>query len=155
MAATKLSDLLREDLITLHLKAETSVGAIQETISPLRNDKRVDDFEKFQSEVLHRETVESTCLGCGVALPHARIDVVNDMVLAVGVSPKGVFFENGNQTVHLILVVGTPKRLATEYLRMVGTIARLLKDADFRQALMACTTPQEFISKIRLKETTG
>jgi len=155
MAATKLSDLLHEGLITLDIQTDSSVQAIKQTINPLRYDSRVVEFEKFEAEVLRRETVESTCLGCGVALPHARIDVVNDMVLAVGVSPKGVFFENGNQTVHLILVVGTPKRLATEYLRMVGTIARLLKDADFREALMACTTPQEFISKIRLKETTG
>ena len=148
----KLSDLLREDLITLHLEAKSSFDAIRQTISPLRYDKRVLDFEKFEAEVLHRETIESTCLGGGVALPHARIDVLSDIVLAVGISSEGVFFENGNQTVHIIFVIGTPKRLAAEYLRTVGAISRLVKDAQFRETLLASQSPRDFLTKIVNKE---
>ncbi len=148
----KLSELLKPDLINLQIQAQSSQDAIREIAAPLAQDPRVSDLNRFLQEVLHRETVESTCLGCGVALPHARIDVVTDMVVAVGVSRQGILFENGNQVVHLIFVVGTPKCLATEYLRMVGTIARLLKDEEFRGQLIQASTKQEFISLVSARE---
>ncbi|MES2310449.1 MAG: hypothetical protein V4507_16470, partial [Verrucomicrobiota bacterium] len=58
----------------------------------------------------------------------ARTDHLKGMVLAAGRSADGVFFENAKSTVRLIFVIGTPRRMATEYLSVVGGLARLLRD---------------------------
>ena len=121
----RLQNLLQPHLIKLDVTEKKRTSAIREITELLKNDHRIKDFEKFYQDLLARERIETTCLGCDTALPHARTDHVADMVLAIGRSKEGVLFENSNQTVHLIFVVGTPKRMATDYLRLVGTIARL------------------------------
>lgn len=142
----RLQTLLQPHLIQLNVTEKKRTTAIREVADLLKNDKRVKDYEKFYQELLARERIETTCLGCDTALPHARTDQVSDMVLAVGRSQEGVFFENSNQTIHLIFVVGTPKRMATDYLRLVGTIARLLKDETIRKALLIAPDVKTFIS---------
>ena len=142
----RLQTLLQPHLIQLNVTEKKRTGAIREVAELLRTDKRVKDFDKFYQELLARERIETTCLGCQTALPHARTDHVGDMVLAVGRSQEGVFFENSNQTIHLIFVIGTPKRMATDYLRLVGTIARLLKDEKIRKALLLAPDASSFIS---------
>jgi mannitol/fructose-specific phosphotransferase system IIA component (Ntr-type) len=112
----------------------------------------VKDFEKFYQEVLKREREETTCLGCDTAIPHARTDHVGGMVLAVGRSAEGVLFENSNQRVHFVFVVGTPKQMAMDYLRLVGTLARLMKRDDIRAALLEATTPEAFIEVLAQAE---
>jgi mannitol/fructose-specific phosphotransferase system IIA component (Ntr-type) len=74
------------------------------------------------------------------------------MVLAVGRSPQGVWFENSGQTVKLIFVIGTPKRMVTDYLSVVGGLARLLKESSTRDQLLAATTTDEFIAALTQAE---
>ena len=93
---------------------------------------------------LARERLEATSLGYGVAFPHARTDHVKKMVLAVGRSIPGVLFENSGETIHFIFVIGTPRRMVTEYLALVGAMARLLRNEEVRKKLMAAKTPEEF-----------
>jgi mannitol/fructose-specific phosphotransferase system IIA component (Ntr-type) len=70
------------------------------------------------------------------------------MVLAVGRSSEGVFFENGNQTVRLLFVLGTPKANPTDYLMVVGVLCKILKDADNRAALMGAADTSSFIQAL-------
>jgi mannitol/fructose-specific phosphotransferase system IIA component (Ntr-type) len=142
----RLQNLLRPELVKIELGTTKRTAAIREVAELLKADPRVKDFDKFYSELLARERIETTCLECGIALPHARTDHVSDMTLAIGRSAEGIFFENSNQTANLLFVVGTPKRMATEYLRIMGTIARLMKGADLRTQLMAATTPEEIVN---------
>jgi mannitol/fructose-specific phosphotransferase system IIA component (Ntr-type) len=74
------------------------------------------------------------------------------MVLAIGRSPQGVWFENSSQTVKLIFVIGTPKRMVTDYLSIVGGLARLLKDASTREQLIAAPNVEEFIAALTQAE---
>ena len=99
-------------------------------------------------ELLARERIESTCLGNEIAFPHARTDHIKGMVLAVGRNMQGVLFENCNQIVRLIFVIGTPRRMATDYLTVVGGLARLLRDQALFQELLTAETPEAFIGVI-------
>ncbi len=113
-----------------------------------RANPNVTNFAGFYEELLARERIESTCLGNEIAFPHARTDFLKGMVLAIGRSPQGVWFENSGQTVKLIFVIGTPKRMVTDYLSVVGGLARLLKDASTRESLIAAPNVEEFIATL-------
>ena len=141
----RLQSLLRPDLINLRLTETKRTSAIRELAELLRPDPRIKEFDRFYQDLLARERIEATCLGCDIALPHARTDHVSDMVLAIGRSQEGVFFENCNQTAHILFLIGTPKRLATDYLQVVGSIARLLKEESLRTQLLSAETNEEFI----------
>ncbi len=147
-----ISDLLKADQILLDLQSTDGPGAIREISNLLQANPSVTDFDDFYQELLAREKVESTCLGNGVAFPHARTDHIKAMVLAVGRSKAGIPFQNGSQIVHLLFVIGTPKRMATDYLSVVGGLARLLKEEKLRNQLLAAPDVPAFIQIIATGE---
>ncbi len=146
--ATRLSSLLSPERIILSLQATKRTTALQEVAKLLENDPNVANFQGFYNELLARERLDTTCLGNEVALPHARTEHVKKIVLAVGRSNAGVHFENSNQTVKLMFVLGTPKNNPTDYLILVGALCRLIKDEAHRAALLAAPTPEAFIATV-------
>lgn len=109
----------------------------------VRQDPDLLDFGSFCRELLARDSLRSTAAGYGVAFPHARTDAVKEILIAVGRSKKGVRF--GEELVHYIFVIGTPREKVSEYLVAVGTLARLLRTEKVRKALEKAATPGEFI----------
>ena len=147
--ATRLSKLLDPTRITLAVQSNKRTTAINEVARLLESHPDVVNFQSFYNELLARERLDTTCLGNEIALPHARTEHVKKIVLAVGRSTEGVLFENSNQTVKLMFVLGTPKNNPTDYLILVGALCRLIKDASSRDALLAAPTPEDFISTVK------
>ncbi|MDR1304196.1 MAG: PTS sugar transporter subunit IIA [Verrucomicrobiales bacterium] len=144
--AKVISTKLKPYLITLDLQAKTHEEAVYEIASTLKGDPLVTDFDGFYAALQAREKLESTCLGKGIAFPHARTDAVKGMVIAVGCSEAGVLHARAdNQLENLIFVIGTPKRMVTEYLSAVGALARLLKDDALRNKLLHAKNGDEFL----------
>jgi mannitol/fructose-specific phosphotransferase system IIA component (Ntr-type) len=147
--SARLSKLLDPSRITLAVQNTKRTAAINEVARLLENHPDVANFQNFYNELLARERLDTTCLGNEIALPHARTEHVKKIVLAVGRSAEGVLFENSNQTVRLMFVLGTPKSNPTDYLILVGALCRLIKDAAAREALMAAPTPEAFITTVK------
>ncbi len=145
---TRLSKLLDPARISLAVQNTKRTSAINEVARLLESHPEVVNFQGFYNELLARERLDTTCLGNEVALPHARTEHVKKIVLAVGRSTEGIHFENCNQTVRLMFVLGTPKNNPTDYLILVGALCRLIKDAASRDALLAAATPEAFIATV-------
>jgi mannitol/fructose-specific phosphotransferase system IIA component (Ntr-type) len=149
MKNTKLSSLMRPEAMNLCLSATTKNEALHEVAELLKSSPKMTAFEPFFHEILERERVSNTALGHDVAIPHARSDNVTDIVLAIGRSPTGIDFEAKDaQPVRLIFLIGTPKRMVTDYLRLVGNLARLLRQDELRQRLLDAPDAQTFIKII-------
>ncbi len=148
----QISSLLKPSQIKLELEQQKRCNAINEVAQLLQPNPSVVNFAGFYEELLARERIESTCLGNEIAFPHARTDHLKGMVLAIGRSQEGVWFENSGQTVKLIFVIGTPKRMVTDYLSVVGGLARLLKDPATREQLISAPTVEEFIASLTQAE---
>jgi mannitol/fructose-specific phosphotransferase system IIA component (Ntr-type) len=121
--------------------------------SLLKDHPSMTHFDGFYAELLQREKLESTCLGMETAFPHARTDHVKNLVISAAVCKEGLLFENSKQRVKLIFVIGTPKRMVTEYLAAVGALARLLKEESLRNKLISAKTAEEFIFHLTEAET--
>ncbi len=147
-----ISRLLTPNQIKLNLEERGQSEAIREVAVLLKGHPSVVEFEAFYQELLAREKVETTCVN-EIAFPHARTDHLKAMVLSVGRSEKGVWFENSGQNVRLVFVIGTPKRMVTEYLSVVGGLARLIKDDNVKGQLLRATTSEEFLEVISRTET--
>ena len=144
----QISSLLKPEQIKMELAQQKRCDAINEVAQLLQSNPNVTNFAGFYEEILARERIESTCLGNEIAFPHARTDSLKGMVLAIGRSTQGVWFENCGQTGKLIFVIGTPKRMVTDYLSVVGGLARLLKDASTREQLISAPSVEEFIATL-------
>ena len=147
--ATVLSDVLTEEHVTLALRAGTRDEALREIIATMRGETKLADPEKFLGEVLAREEAHSTYMENGVAFPHARTDLVDEIIFGAGRSDAGVVFGPEGERVHLLFVIAVPQRLVNDYLVCVGALARVVNDAQTRAALRDCATASEFIELIR------
>jgi mannitol/fructose-specific phosphotransferase system IIA component (Ntr-type) len=144
-----LSEILDPKHVSLELHEATAAEAILEIVELLRDNGRVNDFYKLADAVMEREGRSSTNTGEGIAFPHARTTLVDRIVLGIGRSTAGIPFGYSNEPVHLIFLIGVPQRMVTDYLICVGALARVVKDKTHRAALMAATTPEEFVELLR------
>ena len=150
--AGKITSLLDPTRITLHLQSTKRTAALNEIARLLDGHPQVTNFAGFYEELLARDRLDTTCLGNGVALPHARTEHVREIVLAVGRSDAGIVFDQAGELVRLFFVLGTPKSKPGDYLAVVSALCRLLRDAATRAALLAAPTPEDFIAVIRAAE---
>lgn len=148
----RLSQLLDPARINLQVQATKRTVALNEVARLLATNPDVTNFDGFYNELLARERLDTTYLGNEIALPHARTEHVKGIVLAVGRSSGGITFENCNQTVRLMFVLGTPKSNPTDYLMVVSALCKILKEAPNREALMTAATPEDFVRVLTAAE---
>jgi mannitol/fructose-specific phosphotransferase system IIA component (Ntr-type) len=137
------AQFLQPDRVLLEIAASEKDAAIMEVAAVLRPAGDMEDFTAFCRELGERERLRSTASGYGVAFPHARTDAVREILIAAGRSTAGIRF--GDELVHYIFVIGTPREKAGDYLVAVGTLARALRSEKTRNALAAAQTPEEFL----------
>ncbi len=147
--ALSLSDLLHESHVDLDLRGQTLTNALETLIKLLEADEKIRDPERFLEQVLQREKASPTYVENEVAFPHARTDLVDRIVLAIGRSSSGIPLGPNGERARLIFLIGVPKQLISDYLVCVGTLARLLKNAEVRQRLLSAETSREFVEVLR------
>lgn len=141
-----LSDILLPEHINLRLDAHNESTAVEELLFPLRGDIRISDWEAFRASVLDRAApAVATDNGCGIVIAHGRTNSVNSLVMAAGRSTNGIPSPHISEPVRLVFVVGIPTALNQDYLRVVGTIARLCGKPDSLQKLLHAPTAREFL----------
>jgi mannitol/fructose-specific phosphotransferase system IIA component (Ntr-type) len=148
----RLSQLLDPARINLHVQGTKRTAALNEVARLLSTHPEVANFDGFYNELLARERLDTTYLGNEIALPHARTEHVKSIVLAIGRSDTGIHFENCNQTVRLMFILGTPKSNPTDYLMVVSTLCKILKEPANREALMSAATAEEFAAALTAAE---
>jgi len=149
--ATTLSDLLDAKQIALQLSAREQPAALREIVLLLADNDKIDNPETFLEQLLAREQARPGAVEHGVAFPHLRTDLVDQIVLGVGRSKPSIPFGEGGSA-NLIFVIGVPQRLVNDYLICVGTLALLLKDESIRAALMRAKTPAQFVDILKNAE---
>src|SRR3989440_9462122 len=130
-----LADLLTEQQVILRLRSRKPANAIREVVDVLASDisgRKIAKSEAFLEQVLAREQTHPSAVENGVAFPHARTDLVDEIVVGVGRSRAGIPVGANQQRARLIFVIGVPERLVNDYLICVGALVRLVKDDAIR-----------------------
>jgi len=87
----------------------------------------------------------STDDGYGIVIAHGRTNSVTSLVMAAGRSPNGFASPHIAAPVRLVFVVGIPTALNQDYLRVVGTIARLCGKPETLQKLLQAPNARAFL----------
>ncbi len=147
--AIALADLLDEKQVILRLRSRKPANTLREIVQLLAGNGKIDQPEKFLEQVLAREQAHPSVVEHGVAFPHARTDLVDEIILGIGRSRAGIAFGQNGVRAHLIFVIGVPQQLVNDYLICVGTLARLVKDDAIRSRLLRAETPFELLDALR------
>jgi len=144
---------LNERAVTTDLKAQhNKEEVIHELVQLLVNAGAIKekDMGKLVQTLLKRESLGSTGIGQGVAIPHGKSDAVKELVAAFGVSRGGVNFDSlDGEAVHLFFLLVAPEDSAGPHLKALARISRLLKDKHFRDSLKAAKDEKTLAKIIR------
>lgn len=141
---------IREELINLDLLSERKEDAIRELARLMESTQGMIDFDLFLEDVFERERLGTTGIGDGIAIPHARTDAVDQLVIALGRSARGVEFESlDGKKVKLLFLMGTPKGSVSHYLKILAQLTRLLKEGTFRDKLLEARDKEIVVSLFR------
>lgn len=123
--------------IACPLVAKDAAGAIHELAGRLATAPGVLDADALVAAVEAREAHSPTYLGGGIAMPHARTDAVDRLVVAVGLSQQGLAWGSPRELARLVFLVGVPREHVTSYLEMVRKITQAVRRLDWIEQAMA------------------
>lgn len=145
-----LSELLNEDAISLSLRARDKETAIKELVQLLESAHRVDTKGEILSKVLQRESMMSTGIGNGVAIPHGKTRLLDQLVASCGVSRGGIDFDSmDGEPATLFILLVSPESLRGPHVKALANVSRLLKEESVRDSLRGCDAPAQFLATLR------
>ena len=133
----KLSDVLLPSSAILPLDAPDRATAISTLVDALGMEGALAEKEQLKSAVLARETVGSTGIGNGVAIPHARSKRLSTPRVAVGRTSQPLDFKSADgKPVRLVFLLAVPEADPQSHLRILAALSRIATDRKLLQSLM-------------------
>jgi PTS system nitrogen regulatory IIA component len=106
---------------------------------------QVKNRQELSIEILKREELMSTAIGCGIAIPHVRLSSVTDLIVSVGISRTDIVDFNplDDEPVRLVFMIVAAQNQHAYYLQTLSWFSTRLKNKGLRDSLLAAQTPQE------------
>jgi len=141
---TSFSEFLKPGQIIFELKSRDKLEAIEELLDSLVKQKLISNKNLTLTRIMDRENLESTALGHGIAVPHARVDTESQIAVAVGRSVEGLNFEApDNKPVHLIILVVWNPTIPGLFNHLFAGLARFLIKPENRDRLFKAKDKNE------------
>ena len=150
-----VQNLLSENTININLEANDKIEAINKMVDLISKSNNITDVERFKEEVFKRESLSSTGIGEGIAIPHAKSEYVKAPTIAIGIFLNKIDYSSvDNEKVDLIFLLAAPPENDT-HLEILSKLSSLLLDEKFVYKIRHVNEPSgiiEIISK-KVEET--
>lgn len=147
----KLSDLITSDLVEVPLRAADKWEALA-TIArvPVRAGCYPESMVPVVEQALVlRERSMTTGMEHGIAIPHAAIDGVDDLVAVLGINAVGIPFETlDGQPARIVIGLVIPRSKKLAHIKTLAEIAKLLSRAEVRERLVQCTDAKSVVQAL-------
>jgi len=147
-----ISEILLPGHVNLSLTGKDQAAGIDELLVKFNGDPRVINCDALVQAVTERNAPAISCNGVGVCIAHGRTNAVQSLVMAAGRSEKGLVSPEIREKVRLVFVAGIPSAFDSEYLRIVGSIARFCRDKELLDKVLKAPTPDDFITLLSRQE---
>ncbi len=143
-----LKYLHKEDVI-LNLRAKNKRNAVAILLDRLIDTGKVEKNDKKEvlKAIMRREEMGSTAIGGNIALPHARLNRIKDIVICIAISKDGIDFDSlDEEDVNIIVLLLSNQKKAGLHLKALAYLAKILRDKSFVQRLKEAKQESEVIS---------
>jgi PTS system nitrogen regulatory IIA component len=136
-----ISKILTADCVVLDSDSASKKRVFERVGLMFENTQNIARSQVFDS-LFAREKLGSTGLGQGVAIPHGRVKGLKDAVAAfVKMKTPIPFDAPDGLPVNFIFVLLVPERATDLHLQILGELAQMFSDAQFREKLQATDDP--------------
>jgi mannitol/fructose-specific phosphotransferase system IIA component (Ntr-type) len=139
--------LLAPERVRVPLRAASKRDVLAELVDVLVDSLSLAaERDEILQAVLEREAVLSTGIGGGVALPHAKYDGLNGLVMAAGASREPIEFEAlDGQPVRLFFLLLGPDSSAGAHVRALSRVSRVVQNPSLARKLVEAADSEQFL----------
>jgi len=119
--------------------------------SNLRNENV--SIDEVLHEVISRESTQTTGIGKGLAFPHARLESIKGVYVAIGISSNGLDFDSlDEEKSHLFILTLVPKSNPGVLLKIRAALIEFLTDEEVRNKIIYSSNPEILKNLIQEKD---
>ena len=117
---------------------------LMELLRLLASTKKIGDVQQIYRTILERENEHPTVVGPGIAMPHARLEDISEIVVSVATSKKGVVYASSiDNPIKLIVLTLAPKASPAAYLQAMSSLARICQGTAIADIVAQLPTAQK------------
>ena len=130
----RIIDLLKKEGILLNGKIENKENAINTLVDLMDSTGNLNNKEEYKKAVLERESLSTTGIGDGIAIPHAKTSAVKNPSLSAMVVPEGVDYDSlDGAPAKLFFMIAAPDGGNNLHLEVLARLSTILMDETIRQ----------------------
>ena len=149
----KLVDYLDSRFAVPDVRPDSVRRVLRQLVAPLAGHGAVEDVDGLMDALLERESLQSTGIGSGVAVPHAICDELAEPRIVLGRCAEGVDFRSLDQRpVHLFFLLLSPSTETGVHIKLLARIARLVRHPELLEEVRESTDAAAMIGAIQAYE---
>lgn len=150
----RITDLLKKQGIALNAKVSSKDEAIDKLVDLMDASGNLNDKKEYKNKVLERESLSTTGIGDGIAIPHAKTKAVKNPGLSSMVVKDGVDYDSlDGAPAKLFFMIAAPESANNLHLEVLARLSTILMDESFRESLINAKSKEEYLKLIDDKET--
>ena len=123
-----LSRLITLNRIT-RIDESNKEDSLRGLVKCLAESESLGNEESIFEAIMDRERLLSTGFGLGLAIPHAKLNIIDDFIVGLAIHRNGVQFDSlDEQPVHILVMILGPDQKQDEYLKVLSRVTAFLKD---------------------------
>ena len=123
-----LSRLISPDRIT-RIDEDNKDDCLRSLVKCLSESESLGNEDSIFEAIMDRERLLSTGFGLGLAIPHAKLNIIDDFIVGLAIHRDGVPFDSlDEQPVHILVMILGPDQKQDEYLKVLSRVTAFLKD---------------------------
>ncbi|MEJ2307338.1 MAG: PTS sugar transporter subunit IIA [candidate division WOR-3 bacterium] len=140
----KLNNYIDGNLIFL-LQENKKREVLLQMINSICENKRLNNKERVNEAIFYRESLMSTGIGLGIAVPHVRIKGIKEPIVAVGIQKDGIpdYETIDNIPVKIVFLIIAGEDQHKEYIQILSLVVTKLKQSEVRERLIEAKSKEE------------
>ncbi|MBN2582746.1 MAG: PTS sugar transporter subunit IIA [Planctomycetes bacterium] len=149
----RLRDFLDSATVKVGMVAAEKDEAIEELVDLLVRAGRIPDRDAAVEAVTERERQQTTGIGSGVAVPHAKHESIQQLTAALGISKEGVEFDSiDDKPVRVVFLIMARVDDPGPHIQALAEIARLLQIPGFYRKMTEAESVADLLALIESEE---
>lgn len=145
----KIRDLLSKNSILIDLQGSDKTEILTQMADYICSLHNLGEKQVITGKILERESEMSTGIGFGIAIPHARVPLVDRQYMIAARSAQGIDFNAiDEQLVNLIFMMISPANTSSEHTQILSSLSRIMSYEDMRKKLLTAPTADQFLDLI-------
>ena len=148
MTRSELTKLFSKELFVPILHGKDKDEVLNELVDLYREAKLIKNSEIILEMLHKRESLGSTGIGKGVAIPHGRSTAVETVHIAFGKTDNGINYGaiDKKPVKFFFMVLAPPQEHTSKYLPALGKLVEVVSEAKNRKKMSKAKTYEEFIA---------